>query len=91
MTSDELIDVWAYTEDYQVIIVEGVDDEPLYGLQNRHTYVIEVQEPVFSNIINYLIKIQDAYDVVKTLMNEDGSLRIDDIQPITLIKKEVIH
>jgi len=46
LSKEEEVDIWAYTQDYIMIIVEGSDLEPLYGIQNKHTYVIEVQEPL---------------------------------------------
>ena len=88
--SDEEIAVWAYTKDYDLIIVEGLDDEPLYGIQNRHTYVIEIQEPIFANAIGYLIDIQEGFDSVNELIDADGYVNHDD--PIVLKpKKEGLH
>ena len=82
MTSEE-IDVWAWTSDYDLIIVEGSDMEPLYGIQNRHTLVIEVQEPVFATAIGYLLDLQDSYDAVAPLIQEDGSVSEGDVIKVT--------
>lgn len=91
MTSDEEVSVWAYTSDYDMIVVEGSDMEPLYGLQNRHTSVIEIQEPVFSNAINYLIEAQMNYDLVSDMIDKDGYVSIDDIVPDIKVNRKEIH
>lgn len=92
ISDEEQIDVWAYTPDFNLIIVEDEMGEPIYGLQNRHTYVIEIREPIFSNAINYLIQLQDEYDAAYDLINEDGSLRIDDMIKVTYkTKKGDLH
>lgn len=80
------IDVWAWTADYDLIVVEGSDLEPLYGLQNRHTLVIEITEAVFSNALVFLIDIQRAYEDASKLIGEDGSVSIDEFMKI---KKEL--
>ena len=73
MTSpSEEVSVWAWTSDYDLIIVEGEDLEPLYGIQNRHTYVIEHQEPVFANAVGFLLDIQEGYDKVSELIDNEG-------------------
>lgn len=91
MTSpSEEVDVWAWTPDYDMIVVEGFDGEPLYGLQNRHTEVIEVQEPVFSNAVNYLIEIQESYDSTKDVINEDGRVT-DGMMKVTFKPKKEMH
>lgn len=91
MTSDEEVNVWAYTSDYDMIVVEGLDGEPLYGLQNRHTYVIEIQEPVFSNAISYLIEAQINYELVSDLIDKDGYVSIDNVVPDIKVNRKEIH
>ena len=89
--SSEEVDVWAYTQDYILIIVEGSDLEPLYGIQNKHTYVIEIQEPVFSNAVGYMIDLQEAFDAISEIIDEDGAI-MDGVAEITLKgKKERVH
>jgi len=88
--SEEEIDVWAYTQDYQMIIVDGSDLEPLYGIQNKHTYVIEVQEPIFANAVGYMIDLQESFDAVSEIIDEDGGI-IDDVKVVFKSKKEVVH
>jgi len=90
LSKEEEVDIWAYTQDYIMIIVEGSDLEPLYGIQNKHTYVIEVQEPVFSNAVGYMIDLQEAFDAVSEIIDEDGGV-IDDMKVVFKSKKEVVH
>lgn len=75
--SEEDESVWTWTEDYDMIIVEGSDMEPLYGIQNRHTGVIEVQEPIFANAIGYIIDLQESYNAVSPYILEDGSVMVN--------------
>lgn len=91
MTSEEEVDVWAWTSDYDLIVVEGSDMEPLYGIQNRHTLVIEVQEPVFANAVGYLIDLQESFDSVSPLIDEDGSIMEDQMVKVTYKTKKVYH
>ena len=91
MSSEEEIDVWAYTQDYHLIIVEGSDLEPLYGIQNKHTYVIEIQEPIFSNAVGYMIDLQEAYEAVSKIIDEDGAIMDGVTEVILKGKKEVVH
>ena len=91
MSSEEEIDVWAYTQDYNLIIVEGSDLEPLYGIQNKHTYVIEVQEPVFSNAVGYMIDLQKAFEDISEIIDEDGAIMDGVTEVILKGKKEVVH
>ena len=81
--SDEEVSVWAWTEDYDMIIVEGSDMEPLYGIQNRHTGVIEIQEPIFANALGYMIDAQESLDAVSGLILEDGSVAINETIKVT--------
>ena len=83
MTSDEEVSVWAWTEDYDMIIVEGSDMEPLYGIQNRHTLVIEIQEPIFANALGYMIDAQESLNAVSGLILEDGSVAMDETTKVT--------
>ena len=87
MTSEEEVEVWAWTEDYDLIVVEGDDFEPIYGIQNRHTGVVEVQEPVFSNAVNYLMEIQEAYESAAAIIAEDGSLMTDNLIKVSFKPK----
>ena len=89
--SSEEVDVWAWTQDYDMIIVEGFDDEALYGIQNRHTLVIEIQEPIFSNAVGYLIDLQRAFDEVSKIIAEDGSLMIDGVVSVSYKPKKEYH
>ena len=91
-SSEEEVDVWAYTPDFNLIIVEDEVGEPVYGLQNRHTYVIEIQEPVFSNAVNYLIQLQEEYDTAASLIGEDGGILLDGMIKVAFKpKKEWRH
>lgn len=91
--SNEETDVWAWTEDYDLILVTDYDsDDTVYGLQNRHTLVIEIREPVFSNAINYLIQLQEEHDAAASLIGEDGGLMLDGLVKVTYrTKKDVYH
>ena len=92
MTSEEEVSVWAWTEDYDMIIVEGSDMEPLYGIQNRHTLVIEIQEPVFSNAVGYMMDLQEQFDAVSEIIAEDGSIMDDQMIKVSYKpKKEYTH
>lgn len=92
MSTEEEVDVWAWTPDFNMVIVEDETGEPVYGLQNRHTYVIEIREPIFSNAVSYLAQLQEEFDAAGDLLNEDGSLRTDEMIKVTFTsKKEVFH
>ena len=91
-SNEEEVGVWAWTEDYDMIVVEGSDFEPIYGLQNRHTGVIEVQEPVFSNALNYLIEIQASFESANNIIDENGAVMTDEIINVSYdTKKEYSH
>ena len=91
LPSEEEVDVWAWTPDFNLIIVEDDVGEPVYGLQNRHTHVIEIQEPVFSNAVNYLIQLQEEYDAAASLIGEDGGLLLDGMVKVTFKPKKETH
>ena len=91
MTSEEEVSIWAWTSDYDLIIVEGADMEPLYGIQNRHTLVIEIQEPVFANAVGFMIDIQEGYNAVAPLILEDGSITVNDGVKISFKPNKEFH
>ena len=90
-SEEEETEVWVWTSDYDLIVVEGSDMEPLYGIQNRHTLVIEVQEPVFANAVGFLIDLQESFDSVSPLIDEDGSIMEDQMVKVTYKTKKVYH
>ena len=93
MTSEEEdTDVWVWSSDFNLILVEDYDnDNVVYGLQNRHTLVIEIREPVFSNAVNYLVQLQEEYDAASSLIGEDGELLTDGIVKVTFKPKDRMH
>ena len=91
MSSEEEVSVWAWTEDFDMIIVEGFENEALYGLQNRHTGVIEITEPVFSSAVTYLIQLQEEFTAASALIGEDGQVLIDDMIKVVFKPKKETH
>ena len=90
-SNEEEVDVWAWTPDFNLIIVEDDVGDMVYGLQNRHTHVIEIQEPIFSNAINYLIQLQEEYDATASLIREDGGILLDGMVKVTFKPKKETH
>lgn len=89
--SSEEVDVWAWTPDFDLIVVEDESGETVYGLQNRHTHVIEIYDPIFSNAINYLIQLQEEYDAAASLIGEDGGVMLDGTVKVTFKPKKEYH
>lgn len=90
LSSEEEVGVWAWTGDYDLIVTED-DFSFTYGIQNRHTGVIEIMEPIFSNAINYLIDVQRAHDSVSEIINSDGSVNYDEINITPKLKVKAVH
>ena len=92
LSNEEEVGVWAWTTDYDMIVVEGSDMEPLYGIQNRHTLVVEIQEPIFSNAVGYMMDLQEQFDAVSDIIAEDGSIMDDQAVKVSFKpKKESYH
>lgn len=83
MTSDteEEVGVWAWTADYDLIVVETMDGLA-YGCQNRHTGVVEVIDSVFANSVGHMIDLQYSYEAVEGMILSDGELTYDSVQPV---------
>lgn len=88
MTSDadEEIGVWAWTADYDLIIVE-TKDGLTYGCQNRHTEVVEIVDKIFANAIGHMIDLQYSFEAANDVVLSNGEIAYDKIQPV-LMKKE---
>ena len=87
MSSKEY-DVLAYTDNFEVIVVDigGVLE---YGVHNTNTGVIEYRGSIFSNTINKLDELEDAYLSALSILDDNGRLNVEGKPYIAT--KEVIH
>ena len=86
--SSEEYDVLAWTTDFDMIVTEDMEGL-CYGLYNRNTGVVEFMSNVFSNTVQMLETLQEAYESAQAVLDEDGRLNLD-AMPL-LNAKENIH
>ncbi len=85
---EDMYDVLAYTEDYQMVVVE-TEEGLCYAIMNSNTGVFEYQGNIFSNTVNKLEELQTAYYSAMAVLQEDGRLDIDGEGLIKMMKEDL--